>query len=186
MAPNDVGDAAQEGSDRRRRWWRRRAWWRVVALVYAGVAAVGTVPILEYAVSYWQPCFDTDYDSAACLAIQDHDVAGAFTYAAITADWLIVTVAAVVTAVLCLLARAPRVLVVGVPLLAIVVNPVGDYFLTPLVNGGYLSHDAHPASGVPMGAGMALSAVLATVAALTLGRRGSRQPQDERTVSGRA
>lgn len=171
MALDGAHRTTRNDPDRRSRRWRGHAWWRGVALVYAAVAAVGAAPILRYAVTYWQPCFHNDYDSPACQTIQSHDIAGAFTYEGIETRWLVVTVAAVVTAALCLLARAPRVVVIGVPLLALIVNPLGDYMLTPLVNGGYPSHDAHPASGIPMGAGLALSGLIAAIAALTVSRR---------------
>jgi hypothetical protein len=155
------------------RWWRDVAWWRAVALSYAVVAVTCAAQILTSSVTYWRPCFGSDYDSPACLRIQSHEASSAM-YTGITTQWLVATVTALAAAALCAWAGAPRRVVLAVPLLPVLVNPVADYFLTPLMNGFYTSYDLHPGSGIPMGAAIAISGVVAAVGALTVG--GGRRP----------
>lgn len=82
---------------------------------------------------------------------------------------LVAAVTALAAAALCARAGAPRRVVLAVPLLPLMVNPLGDYFLTPLVNGFCTSHDTHPGSGIPMGAAVAISGAVAAAGALRVG-----------------
>ncbi len=142
-------------------------WWRAVLLVHAGVALVCGVQVVARAVAYWAPCSPADYDSPACLWAQTDGVPGTDSvYDSITGLWVTAVVTAVVAAVVCRVAGGPRSLALATMLPPVLVNPATEYVLTPLVNGGYGSHDTHPWSGILLGTALMVSGVIATVGAL--------------------
>jgi len=163
----DEVDEVRQSTVTLRGGWRRVAVWRWVALVYAVVAVTCGLRILTSSVAYWVPCFGVDYDSDPCNVIQSHE-AGATWSAQISSLWGVAAAAALLTAALFVRTGAPRRLIAGILIPTVVVNPLTDYFITPLVNGHYMSYDAHPGSGIPMGAAVTLAGVVAATVAMVV------------------
>lgn len=150
--------------------WRtgaaRRWWWRAVLLAHAGVALVYGVQVVGRVVAYWAPCSPADYDTPACLWAQTDGVPRTDSvYDSITGLWATVLLTAVVAAVVCRVADGPRSLALAAMLPPLLINPATEYILTPIINGGYASHDTHPWSGVLLGAALMASGAIAAVGA---------------------
>jgi hypothetical protein len=159
-----------------------RRWWRAVLLAHAAVALACAVQIIGHAAAYWAPCYRVDYDGPACLWAQTDGVPGTDSvYDGIVVWWVSATATAVVAAVVCRAAGRPHALGLATALPPLLINPIGEYFLTPLVNGFYTSHDTHPWTGVPLGAAVAVSGVVAVVGA---SRRARRHPESDRALPG--
>jgi hypothetical protein len=126
-------------------------------LVHSLVQGVG-------AARYWEPCWSEGYDSAACSYLQ-HDAPSPSWLGPVWL-WAVEVLLAVVVLVGTAMTRG-RVRVAGWALGAAVASSLlVDHLLTPMVDGGYVSADSPPGSGLIGAVAMAVAGALLLVTAI--------------------
>lgn len=116
---------------------------RLPTIALGALIVVAGLVLIPVVAAEWRVCtLAPRFDSLDCLNRQtDHD------YGPVAAVWL-GALALMIAGLLLSRARGGRPRVFAVALVAVLVgNILADYTLTPLVNGGYVSHDSPPGMG---------------------------------------